>query len=105
MFIFRHVPKDIIPGKFLWDEYIWNGDYFDQMHYEIDDVDDVIAACPGVASAANSYMSLVNVDDHYTEIDRGVPPNSPGLGAITVYHGRSWFADVPLQPGQEIFVS
>jgi hypothetical protein len=92
------------PDKFLHDEYYWNANVFPGMDEEIDSEDDIRVASGGVGSAANSYMSLVNVDDNWIKLDRGVGPQSPGLGAFTTYHGRSFFATQPLKPGQEIFV-
>jgi hypothetical protein len=63
-------------------------------------------ASPGVGAAANSYMSMINVEDDPIKISRaGLPPDSPGQGAFTIYHGRSFYATTPMEPGQEIFVS
>ena len=87
---------------------IWNADTFDFTDEEIGEelVSDVAMASPGVGAAANSYMSMINVDDYPIKISRaGLPPDSPGHGAFTIYHGRSFYATTPIEPGQEIFVS
>ena len=87
---------------------IWNADTFDFTDEELgeDLVSDVAMASPGVGAAANSYMSMINVDDYPIKISRaGLPPDSPGHGAFTIYHGRSFYATTPIEPGQEIFVS
>jgi len=95
-----------VKGKFLWNEYTWNGDVFPGMEDELEDIDEVNVASPGVGSAANSYMSLVNIEDYYIRIDNaGVSATSPGRGAFTIYHGRSFYATDPIDPGSEIFVS
>jgi hypothetical protein len=91
-------------GKFVFDEYTWNADVFPGMDEEIGNFDDVQVVSAGVGAAANSYLTLVNVEDNYIKLGRGVGPKSPGLGASTIYHGRSFFATEPMQQGQEIFV-
>jgi hypothetical protein len=93
-----------LTGKFVHDEYTWNADVFPSMDQEIGNFDDVTVASGGVGAAANSYLSLVNVEDNYILLGRGVGPQSPGLGASTIYHGRSFYATEPMKPGQEIFV-
>jgi hypothetical protein len=90
--------------KFLFDEYTWNAEVFPGMDAESGSEGEVNAASGGVGSAANSYMALVNVEDNWIKLGRGVGPQSPGLGAFTIYHGRSFIATEPLRPGQEIFV-
>ena len=87
---------------------IWNADTFYFTDAEIGEelVGDISMASPGVGAAANSYMSMINVDDDPIKISRaGLPPDSPGQGAFTIYHGRSFYATAPIEPGQEIFVS
>jgi hypothetical protein len=87
---------------------IWNAGTFDFTDAEIGKelVGYVAMASPGVGAAANSYMSMINVDDDQIKISRaGLPPDSPGQGAFTIYHGRSFYATIPIGPGQEIFVS
>ena len=62
-------------------------------------------ASPGVGSAANSYLSMVNIEDDHVVLGRAsVPQKSPGQGAFTIYHGRSFYATHPIEPGQELFV-
>lgn len=91
--------------SFLWDEYTWNGPVFPGMEQECDDADTVVGASPGVGAAANSYLSLVNVEDDWIKLGRGVDAQSPGVGANTPYHGREFFASEEIPPGGEIFVS
>jgi hypothetical protein len=77
-----------------------------EQEMENGDMEEISVASPGVGSAANSYMSLVNVEDNYVKTDMGsIAPNSPGRGAFTIYHGRSFYALDPIEPGQELFVS
>lgn len=91
--------------SFLWDEYTWTGSVFTGMEQETDDVDSVMGASPGVGAAANSYLSLVNVEDDWMKLARGVDGTSPGVGANTPYHGREFFAIEEIPPGGEIYVS
>jgi SET domain len=95
-----------ISDSWLFDEYIWNADVYPGMEAEAWNLDDISAESAGVGSAANSYLSLANVEDNYIELSRGpsIQLHSPGMGASTVYHGRSFFATSKLRPGQEIFV-
>ncbi len=90
--------------SFLWDEYTWNSPVFPGMEDEADDEDLVMVASPGVGAAANSYMSLVNVDDAWIKMGRGVDADSPGVGANTLYYGRSFHATKEIPPGGEIYV-
>lgn len=86
---------------------IWNGPNFDYADAELgeDLVNDIEFASPGVGSAANSYMSLINVVDDQIRISRaGLSNNSPGQGAFTIYHNRSFTATHSIVPGSEIFV-
>ncbi|KAG7352713.1 SET methyltransferase domain containing protein [Nitzschia inconspicua] len=106
--IFEREWHSNVKGKFLWDEYIWNGDVFDGMEQEMEngDMDEISVASPGVGAAANSYMSLVNVEDNDVVTDMaGIAKDSPGRGAFTIYNGRSFFALDLIRPGQELFVS
>mmetsp|Transcript_25590 Transcript_25590/g.27478 ORF Transcript_25590/g.27478 Transcript_25590/m.27478 type:complete len:124 (+) Transcript_25590:496-867(+) len=86
---------------------IWTGNTFDFTNEEIGEelVGDISMASPGVGAAANSYMSMINIDDNPILISRaGLSRNSPGQGAFTIYHGRSFVATEPIEPGQELFV-
>jgi hypothetical protein len=106
--IFERDWHSNVKGNFLWDEYIWNGPVFDGMDEEMEngDMDEIAVASPGVGSAANSYMALVNVDDSSILMDNAqLSSDSPGRGAFTIFHGRSWFATEPMRPGQEVFVA
>eukprot|EP00980_Cylindrotheca_fusiformis_P006006 scaffold1284_cov108-Cylindrotheca_fusiformis.AAC.20 len=82
---------------FLWDEYTWNGDVFPGAEEEVDDIDWLQFASPGVGAAANSYISLVNIEDYSIELGLATRPDSPGAGAQTPYHGRYFTAisDIP----------
>jgi len=103
-----HIERSLNDRKFLWNEYIWTGNTFDFTNEEIGEelVGDISMASPGVGAAANSYMSMINIDDNPILISRaGLSRNSPGQGAFTIYHGRSFVATEPIEPGQELFVS
>jgi hypothetical protein len=90
--------------NFLWDEYTWMADVFPGMEEEIDDMELIAVASPGVGAAANSFLSLVNIEDDYTKISRVVSSDSPGVGASTPYYGRSYSALSKIAPGSEMFV-
>ena len=61
-------------------------------------------ASPGVGAAANCYLSMVNVENDDIQVSRaGLPRESPGQGAFTIYHGRSFYAVEDIEPGQELF--
>lgn len=89
---------------FLWDEYTWNGDVFLGAEEETEDVDWLQFASPGVGAAANSYLSLVNIDDAYIQLGLATDPKSPGTGAQTPYHGRYFAATSDIPQGGEIWV-
>lgn len=88
---------------FLWDEYTWNAPVFTGMDEEGEDSDLIMVASPGVGAAANSYLTLVNVEDDHIKIGRAVGADSPGLGANTIYYGRSFYAEKEIPPGGEIW--
>jgi hypothetical protein len=89
---------------FLWDEYTWNGDVFPGAEEETEDVDWLQFASPGVGAAANSYLSLVNIDDAWIELGLATDPKSPGAGAQTPYHGRYFTATEDIPAGGELWV-
>eukprot|EP00934_Nitzschia_sp_Nitz4_P001267 Nitzschia sp. Nitz4//scaffold24_size164493//61516//63539//NITZ4_002322-RA/size164493-snap-gene-0.4-mRNA-1//1//CDS//3329544096//1267//frame0 len=91
--------------EFLWDEYTWNSPVFPGMELEGEDDGLIQAASPGVGAAANSYLSLVNVDDVWTQTDRGVHTDSPGVGATSPYHGREFVASADIPEGGEIWAN
>ena len=94
--------------KFLWDEYYWSGSVWQMfMGEEMEDVESLHVASPGVGSAANSYLSLVNAGakDKAVLQDRcGLSSNSPGSGAFSPYHGRTFSAVQKIPPGGELFI-
>lgn len=89
---------------FLWDEYTWNSHVFPGMEEEGEDGSSIMAASPGIGAAANSYLTLVNIEDSYIQMGRGIRPNSPGVGAHSPYYGREFYAIEEIPPGGEIFV-
>lgn len=95
---------DFEGDSFLWDEYTWNSYVFTDMEEEGEDGDLIMVASPGVGAAANSYLSLVNIEDTYTKTSRPVPEDSPGVGANTLFWGREFFATEEIPAGGEIFV-
>ena len=102
-----HIEERLSEESFLWNEYIWNSDTFPFTGEEIGDnlMGYMDMASPGVGAAANSYLSMVNIEEQKVRVSRaGVHPESPGHGAFTIYHGRSFFAKDEMEPGQEIFV-
>ena len=77
---------------FLWDEYTWNGNVFEHvMEEDADDIWLINVASPGVGAAANSYLSLVNVEDSWIKIGRETVAESPGNGAYSPYYSREFF--------------
>ena len=98
-----HRPEWLANEKFLWNEYYWLSTHFGEATQGEVEME---MASPGIGAAANSYLSLVNIEDSGdVRIDRaGVSSESPGQGAFTIYHGRSFFVTDEMEPGQEIFV-
>lgn len=81
---------------------------FEGMEQEMEngEMGEISVASPGVGAAANSYMSLVNLEYNDVRLDMaGLSLDSPGRGAFTIYHGRSFYSLEMLKPGQELFVS
>jgi hypothetical protein len=90
--------------NFLWDEYTWNGNVYEHvMEDEGDDISAINVASPGVGAAANSYLSLANVEDVYIKIGRPTKGDSPGVGGSSPYYGREFYATHDIPPGAEIF--
>lgn len=99
-----HNERAELDYRFLWDEYTWNGNVFPPAEEEGDELDLIMFASPGVGAAANSYLSLVNIEDSWIKIDRGVKADSPGIGASSPYYGREYQATKDIPAGAEIFV-
>jgi hypothetical protein len=102
----HHLPPHVRERDyiFLWDEYTWNAEIL-SMHW--DGHWDVHAASPGFGSAANSFLPLVNVDEHsVVQVDTAGLHRStdPGVGAFTPYHNRRSTAKTQITAGQELFV-
>ena len=89
---------------FLWDEYTWNGNVFPGSDEEIDEVEDLMFASPGVGAAANSFLSLVNIVDEWVKLGLSTSSQSPGVGAVSPYYGRSFTATSEIPAGAEIWV-
>jgi len=104
-----HNGKRFEDEYFLWNEYTWgSGEFFELTKDEIGEklVGDMSMASPGVGAAANCYLSMVNVEEGWSKMDRAeVPPESPGQGAFATIHDRYFYATDEMEPGQEIFVS
>lgn len=93
--------------NFLWDEYTWSSSMFEVMEDEIEDAESMNVASPGMGAAVNCMLPLVNAvdaegeDDYVSDnlgIDNGaVTSDSPGVGAFTPYHDRTFEAkkDIP----------
>jgi hypothetical protein len=95
---------DVDEPSFLWDEYTWNGNVYEHvMEEEGDDIHLINVASPGVGAAANSYLSLANVEDVYIKIGRPTKGDSPGVGGSSPYYGREFYATADIPPGAEIF--
>jgi hypothetical protein len=88
----------------LWDEYTWMATIFPGMEEEMNGMEFIDVASPGVGAAANSFLSLVNIEDDETKISRVVSSDSPGVGASTPYYGRSFSARSKILPGSEMFI-
>eukprot|EP00980_Cylindrotheca_fusiformis_P010646 scaffold2366_cov115-Cylindrotheca_fusiformis.AAC.20 len=104
------------PLQFLWDEYTWAGSVFYGMDGETDDEKDVNFASFGMGAAINCMLPLVNVEDYGTHDElyftdnigldnAGVSSQSPGVGAFTPFHNRTFEAMRDIPAGQELFVS
>ena len=89
---------------FLWDEYTWNGEVFPGSEDEQEDVSQLQFASPGIGAAANSYLSLVNIEDAWIKLGLGTDVKSPSAGAQTPYYGRSFSAISDIPKGGEIWV-
>ena len=61
------------------------------MEEDADDIREITVASPGVGAAANSYLSLVNVEDSWIKIGRETVAESPGNGAYSPYYSREFF--------------
>jgi hypothetical protein len=90
--------------NFLWDEYTWNADVFPGAEEECEEVEYMQFASPGVGAAANSYLSLVNIEDNWVRLGLAMSTDSPGAGAQTPYYGRSYHAIDDIPAGGEIWV-
>jgi hypothetical protein len=90
--------------SFIWDEYYWAGDLLHGGEDEGDKVDLIWFASPGVGAAANGYLTLTNVADDTIKLNRGMRGDSPGVGAISPYHDRIFYAKRTIPAGGEIFV-
>ena len=103
----KGLPKKKRRQKFLWDEYTWTGNYWNEfVEEEVKGykAKDFKIASPGVGSIANSYLSLVNVEDTDIQIDRAkLKPTSPGIGSFSLFYNRQFFATTYIPPGMEIF--
>jgi hypothetical protein len=88
----------------LWGEYTWIPSIFPGMDKEMKSMEFIDVASPGFGSAANCFMSLVNIENDLTKISRVVSSDSPGVGASTPYYGRTFSALSKIVPGSEMFV-
>jgi hypothetical protein len=107
IFDFEWNNEYTVDYHWLWDEYTWLASTFQGMEKaEICSMEsvEIDVASPGVGAAANSFMSLVNIEDIETKISRVVSSDSPGVGAITPYYGRIFSALSKIVPGSEMFV-
>lgn len=89
---------------FLWDEYVWAGHTFTGAEQETEELEDVEFACPGIGSAANSYLALKNVLDQGVNLGLGTDPGSPGAGAQSPYHNRYFIAAEDIPAGGEVWM-
>lgn len=89
---------------FLWDEYVWASYVFPGAEQETNELESVEFACPGIGSAANSYLALKNAEDQGVSMGLGTDPGSPGAGAHSPYHNRSFTASEDIPAGGEVWV-
>lgn len=101
---FHNKRKDELYETFLWDEYVWAPNTFQGADQETDELESVEFACPGIGSAANSYLALKNVFDHGVELGLGTDPGSPGAGAHSPYHNRYFTATEDIPEGHEVWM-
>jgi hypothetical protein len=85
--------------NFLWDEYTWSADLFQGMEDEIALFDEMSVISFGMGAAVNCMLPLVNAADSDNSIsdssgfdNAGVSSQSPGIGAFTPYHDRTFVA-------------
>jgi hypothetical protein len=90
----------------LWDEYTWSFSVEEHMEFETESASDLSAASPGIGAALNCMLSLVNLEDTFSQCDNAGLHRSkdPGAGAITPYHGRGSKAAQPIHMGDELFI-
>ncbi|CAJ1958204.1 unnamed protein product [Cylindrotheca closterium] len=91
-------------NDFLWDEYVWASHTFPGAEQETEDLEDAEFACPGIGSAANSYLALKNVLDQGVSLGLGTDPGSPGAGAHSPYHNRYFTATEDIPEGGEVWM-
>lgn len=105
---------------FLWDEYTWSWSNFGGVQDEITDPTTVSVASGGFGAAINCDMPLVNVHEMeakdfeggeghpwftYRMDASGVSSTSPGAGASSIFHGRSFYAKKDIEPYSELYAS
>ena len=108
------------PYHMLWDEYTWSWSNFYGMEDEITEPGPISVASSGFGAAINCDLALINVaetdrDDlpmgendplwTYRVDASGVPSQSPGAGAFTIYHGRTFSAAKDIEPYSELYAS
>jgi hypothetical protein len=94
---------------FLWDEYTWAPEIFPpEVHDEVEAGGAISMASPGMGAAVNCRHAMVNVEDDWEAAElgtAGVDSTSPGAGAFSIYHNRSFLAIRDIPAGMELFAS
>lgn len=90
--------------KFPYDDYTWDGSY---LRMDNEGAKTVHVASSGIGSVANSFLTLVNVDEWPPFNDVGGLHRSkdPGVGAFSPYYDRKASASREIEAGEELFVS
>jgi hypothetical protein len=94
----------IMKYPFLWDEYTWHSEMVGGMEDEGEDLDSILVASPGIGAATNGYSSLANVDYNQGKLGRALSTGRPGVGAISPYNDRVFYATEEIPPAAEIFL-
>ena len=94
-------------GEFfnIFRDYVWNA-HTHGMHLEGNHSGHTQAWCPGLDSAVNGHLGLINVDRGGFEYDDAVGghrSSSPSAGAMTPYHNQLTVALEDIPAGGELF--
>lgn len=89
----------------LWMEYMWTASLFHGMIDELEEHENAYVISFGMGAAVNCMLPLVNVEDETEDSTNsaGVTSQSPGAGAFTPYHNRTFHATKDIPKGAELY--